>query len=74
MKLVTPCLSLLTLKLPPPPVRPVKVYDTYSDNTTKLQVSVYLLDLPLTMRVNKHESETGMIDVVPRARMLASED
>ena len=39
----------------------MRVYDSYTDRTTPLQVAVYLLDLPLTDDPNHLEYETGMI-------------
>ena len=43
--------------------RAVRVYDTFTDRTTPLQVAVYLLDLPLDNDPGRLEFETGMIVV-----------
>ena len=46
--------------------RRVRVYDSYTDRTTPLQVAVYLLDLPLQDNPDHLKFETSMISVSPR--------
>ena len=46
--------------------RPVRAYDTYTTGN-RLQVTVYLLDLPEPANADKHEYATGLIDVAPGA-------
>ena len=41
----------------------MRVYDTFTNRTTPLQVAVYLLDLPLDDDPGHLEFETGMISV-----------
>ena len=45
-------------------LRPVRVYDTYTSGK-RLQIAVYLLDLPLPANADKHKHEfaTGLIDM-----------
>jgi len=43
--------------------RKVRVFDSFSDRSTPLQVAVYLLDLPLDDDPNRLEYETSMIPV-----------
>jgi hypothetical protein len=49
------------------------VYDTYTTNK-RLQVGVYLLDLPLPAHADRHEFATGLIDVSTGTRTPSSQD
>ena len=52
----------------------VRVFDSFTDRTTTLQVAVYLLDLPLDDDPNHLEYETGMIPVfAPRYTSAAKQ-
>ena len=53
--------------------RPVRIYDTYVSNI-RLQVAVYLLDLPLSENADKHEYATGLIDVSAGGRIRGTQD
>ena len=53
--------------------RSVRVYDTYTTNK-RLQVAIYLLDLPLPAHADRHEFATGLIDGSTGTRTPSSQD